>query len=86
MRQKIRKISNTSALVPKELLPELREFIQSARQAVAQAVNAGLTLYWRVGEWIRKEILKEKLAQYGEVILQALSAKLVSEFGCEDKS
>jgi len=68
--------------MPKGLLPELRQLIQSARQMVAQAVNTGLTLlYWRVGERIRKEILKEKRAQYGEEILQALAAKLVAEFG-----
>ncbi len=49
---------------------------------MARAVNTGLTLlYWRVGERIRKDILKEKRAQYGEEILQALSAKLVGEFG-----
>lgn len=82
MKQKRGKATKSSALVPTGLLPELRELIQSARQTVALAVNTGLTLlYWRVGERIRKEILKEKRAQYGEEILQALSAKLVGEFG-----
>ena len=82
MKQKRRKAPKSSALMPMGLLPELRELIESARQTVALAVNTGLTLlYWRVGERIRKEILKEKRAQYGEEILQALSAKLVIEFG-----
>lgn len=82
MKPKRRKASKASALVPTDLLPELRELIESARQTVARAVNTGLTLlYWRVGERIRKEILKEKRAQYGEEILQAVSAKLVGEFG-----
>jgi hypothetical protein len=82
MKQKRLKVTKSPVIVPTGLLPELCELIQSARQTVAQAVNTGLTLlYWRVGERIRKEILKEKRARYGEEILQALSAKLVGEFG-----
>ena len=64
------------------LLADVREMILSARQQVAQAVNAGLTvLYWQIGWRIRRDILKEKRAEYGEKILHALSAKLVEEFG-----
>jgi predicted nuclease of restriction endonuclease-like (RecB) superfamily len=64
------------------LLSDLRELILSARQQVAQTVNAGLTmLYWHIGTRIRKNILKEKRAEYGQEILQSLSAKLASEFG-----
>lgn len=48
----------------------------------AQAVNAGLvTLYWQIGKRIRQEILKNKRAEYGEKILQTLSAKLIPEYG-----
>lgn len=61
---------------------EVRELILAARQQVAHAVNAGLTLaYWQIGERIRREVLKEKRASYGEEILPTLSAKLVPEFG-----
>lgn len=67
---------------PEILLTELRELILSVRSQVAQAINAGLTmLYWQVGNRIRREILKEKRAEYGAEILQTLSAKLESEFG-----
>ena len=59
MKQKRRKASKSSALMPMGLLPELRELIETALQTVAQAVNTGMTLlYWRVGERIRKEILR----------------------------
>ena len=59
------------------LLTELRELILTARQQVAQAVNAGLTiLYWQIGTRIRKDILKEKRADYGEQIVHALSGQL----------
>jgi hypothetical protein len=37
--------------------------------------------YWQIGQRIRKDILKEKRAEYGEEILPTLSAKLVPEFG-----
>lgn len=64
------------------LLGELRELIVSARQQVAQTVNAGLTmLYWQIGDRIRRDVLKEKRAEYGAEILQTLSAKLCVEFG-----
>jgi predicted nuclease of restriction endonuclease-like (RecB) superfamily len=67
---------------PAVLLSDLRELILSTRQQVAQTVNAGLTmLYWHIGTRIRKDILKEKRAEYGQEILQALSAKLAAEFG-----
>ena len=73
----------TSLLKPDErLLGDLRDLIQEARQNVARSVNAALVLlYWKVGERIRKDILKEKRAEYGERILQTLSAKLEVEFG-----
>jgi len=64
------------------LLTEVREMILSARQTVARGVNAALVmLYWKIGERIRRDILQEKRADYGEAILQTLSAKLVLEFG-----
>jgi hypothetical protein len=64
------------------LLSDIRGLIQSAREGVAQAVNSGLTLlYWQIGNRIRREVLREKRAGYGEAILQTLSAKLTVGFG-----
>jgi predicted nuclease of restriction endonuclease-like (RecB) superfamily len=64
------------------LLADVRELILSAREGVARAVNAGLVaLYWQVGDRIRREVLQDKRAEYGEEILPTLSAKLVPEFG-----
>ena len=49
---------------------------------MAQTVNAELTmLYWHIGTRIRKDILREKRAEYGQEILQSLSARLAAEFG-----
>ncbi len=67
---------------PEALVTDLRELILSARQTVARGVNAALVLlYWKVGQRIRTDILREKRAEYGEDILPTLSAKLVPEFG-----
>ncbi len=67
---------------PKLLLADVRSLIEQARTATAQAVNAALVLlYWKIGERIRTDILKEKRASYGEEILPTLSAKLVREYG-----
>ncbi len=67
--------------VPK-LHAELRELILATRERVAQAVNSGLTLlYWQVGDRIRRHVLKEKRATYGEEIVSALATQLTAEFG-----
>jgi predicted nuclease of restriction endonuclease-like (RecB) superfamily len=66
----------------KGLLMDVRKIILSAREAVAQRVNSTLVLlYWEIGSRVRKDILNEKRAGYGEQILHALSAKLAAEFG-----
>lgn len=64
------------------LLQEIRNLIEEARSGVAVAVNVGLTLlYWRVGERISQELLKNERAEYGKQILPTLSAKLTLEYG-----
>ncbi|MCX6872667.1 MAG: PDDEXK nuclease domain-containing protein [Verrucomicrobia bacterium] len=71
-----------SVLAPNALLAELRDIIQTARASVAQAVNFGLTmLHWEVGNRVRREILKEKRAEYGAEIVSTLSRQLEPEFG-----
>ena len=66
----------------KGLLADLREMILSARQSVATTANATLTmLHWQIGNRIRKDILREKRAEYGEQILSTLSQRLEAEFG-----
>jgi predicted nuclease of restriction endonuclease-like (RecB) superfamily len=64
------------------LLQDLQTLIADARQNVALAVNSALViLYWKVGQRIRLDILKEKRAEYGKEILPTLSTQLVTEFG-----
>src|SRR5438067_13272489 len=64
------------------LLSDVRQLILSARQTVARGVNAALVmLYWNIGRRIRRDILQEKRAEYGEEIVVALGRQLEQEFG-----
>lgn len=60
-----------------KLLGDLRDLIQETRQSVARNINSALVmLYWRVGQRIRKDILEEKRADYGEKIVPTVSTQL----------
>jgi predicted nuclease of restriction endonuclease-like (RecB) superfamily len=64
------------------LLRDIRALIETARERVAAAANAELVwLYWKIGNRIRTEILKEQRAGYGEQIISTLSKKLIREYG-----
>ena len=64
------------------LLSELRGLIEQARQHVAQTANSTLTLlYWQVGERLRREVLNDGRAEYGQQILATLSQELASVYG-----
>lgn len=68
--------------VPETLVQDLRQLITDARRHAASVVNIALTiLYWRVGDRVRREILQNERARYGEQILATLSQELVAEFG-----
>lgn len=65
-----------------DLLKEVRQLIDEAKQRVAVAVNAELTmLYWRVGTCIRTEVLKEQRPEYGKQVIQTLSQQLTQTYG-----
>jgi hypothetical protein len=65
-----------------DLLGDLRQLIQGARQRVAVAVNSELVLlYWRVGTRVRTDLLDEERAPYGEQIVTTVSAQLVPDYG-----
>src|SRR5512132_3534243 len=67
---------------PAVLLAEVRDLILGAREQTARVVNAGLTLlHWQLGDRIRREVLAEKRAEYGERIVSGLGKRLEAEFG-----
>ena len=64
------------------LQKDIRYLIETARAQVAQAVNAGLVLlYWNIGKRIGRDILGGTRAEYGEKIVQTLSAQLTRNYG-----
>jgi hypothetical protein len=71
-----------SVAAPKRLVSDLRQLIEQTRQQVSVTVNAALVLmYWHIGKRIREDVLKNERAEYGEEIVQTLSAQLVEEYG-----
>ena len=65
-----------------DLLNDVRTLIQGSHQEVAQTVNSAMVvLFWNIGNRIRREILQNRRAGYGEEVVQTLSAQLVMDFG-----
>lgn len=64
------------------VLVDLRLLIEQARSHVASTANSTQTLlYWRVGDRIRREVLGQARAEYGERIVSTLSTQLIREYG-----
>ncbi len=64
------------------LLGGIRELIERGRQQTARAVNSALVgMYWHIGRRICQDVLENDRAEYGEEIVQTLSAQLTEEYG-----
>ncbi len=73
---------NTLAIPHATLVADVRQLIDSARQRVALAVNAELTLlYWQVGQRVQTEVLLGGRAAYGHEVVKLLAARLAAEYG-----
>ena len=68
--------------LPPDLVRDVRQLIADSRLRATAAVNLALTLlYWKVGDRIRREVLGNERAGYGEQIVVTLSRQLEAEFG-----
>jgi len=77
---KIAAISRSGGVV--SLVSDIGRLIESARQHVAQATNAALTiLYWQIGARIRRDVLKERRSEYGAEVVSALGRRLEARYG-----
>ena len=66
----------------KALFKGIEQLIASARDRVAIFVNAETTLlYWQIGDYINRELLKGDRGIYGTKILATLSQDLMKTFG-----
>ncbi|MDY0302084.1 MAG: PDDEXK nuclease domain-containing protein [Trichlorobacter sp.] len=73
---------NTQPINTAGVLRDIREFIDAARQRVAQQVNTELSqLYWHIGQRLQQEILGGERAQYGKQTIATLSQQLTREYG-----
>lgn len=64
------------------LFAEIIRLIEESRLTVARKVNESMSmLYWRVGELIKRDVLKEKRAEYGKKIIDTLASQLSTEYG-----
>jgi predicted nuclease of restriction endonuclease-like (RecB) superfamily len=67
---------------PSTLVGDVRRLIEAARRRAASTVNAELTLlYWRIGERIRTEVLRDARAAYGERVILSLARRLQRHYG-----
>ena len=72
----------TGLLEDKVLFSDLKKIIDSSRENVARTINSEITLlYWKIGERINTEILKEKRAEYGQFIIKEIAQRLTLEYG-----
>lgn len=70
------------APVATDLSADIAQLIEEARNAVAIAVNSGLTLlYWHIGQRIQQELLKGERAGYGQQILATVAQQLTCDYG-----
>ena len=68
--------------LPGELLEDLRQMIDRARESVASAVNSTLAmLYWHVGSRVQTEVLHNERAEYGNKIISTVSRQLAADYG-----
>ncbi len=66
----------------KDLIKDLKQLIEEARQKAAIYVNSSLVLlYWNIGKKINAEILKEERAEYGEKIINQVAEQLTILYG-----
>ncbi|MBK8411803.1 MAG: DUF1016 family protein [Sandaracinaceae bacterium] len=64
------------------LVRNVGAMIDVARRQVAVTTNATLTgLYWQIGRRVRTEVLDERRAAYGEVIVSAVGRQLEADYG-----
>ena len=65
-----------------EIPNEIISLIEKSKYQIAIYANSSLTImFWKIGERIHNEILKNKRGEYGKQIIVTLSRELVNRFG-----
>lgn len=75
-------MSKVNSFMSNHLFNKVSGLIEGARRKVATAINQEMVLlYWNIGKTIKEEIMKSKRAEYGEKIVQSLTAQLTQRYG-----
>jgi hypothetical protein len=73
---------NKDSDIEKFLLDDITSLIEKAKCSVATHINTTLVwLNWNIGKRLKKTILKEERAGYGQKIVSSLSGQLTSKYG-----
>lgn len=68
--------------ITNNLFKDVSNFIDDAKTNLAHYANTILiTLYWRIGQRINQDILKDDRAEYGEKIIKQLASQLTLQYG-----
>lgn len=77
------KKTNKSSLPAKSnLYNDLKDIVKNSKQEIAVGVNATMSMmYWQIGRRINTEVLGNKRAEYGKLIVKNLSSQLTADYG-----
>lgn len=65
-----------------QLLNDLSELIEQAKQQVAIQANSAMTMvYWQIGKRINEDVLKNERAEYGRKIIPSIAEELTTRYG-----
>jgi len=65
-----------------ELAADIRGLIEAARRRLSRTANTELVLlHWQIGTRIRRDVLRDARAEYGEAIVSTLSRQLTTDYG-----
>ena len=69
-------------IINQTVIKDIQSLIDQSKLSAVRAVNREMTvLYWNIGKRLKEEILQLKRAEYGQKILQTVSAKLTDLYG-----
>src|SRR5262245_47237678 len=70
------------APLPTALIADLRLLIEESRGRVARAIEGAIVwLYWQVGARLRREVVGDGRAAYGEQVVAAVADDLSAAYG-----
>lgn len=66
----------------KKFVNKLVQLVESTKNEVISYANSSLTtLFWKIGQLVKLEILDNQRAEYGKEIVVTVSRELVERFG-----